>query len=136
MKLIRQKGKHDCGIAATAMVLDLDYETVESWVQPSRRRDAKCGFIYYDLCDFMYRRNKVIQYIDKYDRLLPLTNTGQFALREVWPIDPFAPAHYLHIPGHWMVMDGHGTVFDPAGIYTEMPPNLVGIIGIFDRSEK
>lgn len=133
-KVIRQKGANDCGLAAVAMALGVSYETVEEMMPPERRRDT-LGYrlANYDIFEILYRFDKMLQYVMRWDRLGLRDAEGHSPTREPWPPEPWAPSHIVQIPGHWMAMDRQGRILDPAGVHTKLTEDATLVIGVFDR---
>lgn len=136
MKLVRQRGKHDCGIAAIAMAVGVGYDDIAQFLPPNRRGTAMTmGMTYHDLFEACNHFGKAFQYVSQWDRfgLNRVPGATQFPRRDPWPPAPWAPSHLVQIPGHYVAMDAGGRIFDPAGITrTCLPEDTQIVIGIFD----
>lgn len=98
MRLIRQRYDADCGVAALAMLLDLDYEAAAALLPKPSHVGLQTTRLNSIMASFGYAVRRL---------------KGKRA--------PFAERHLLevrcfrgHEPGHFCVMDEAGLVLDPA----------------------
>jgi hypothetical protein len=109
LKYIKQRGEHDCGIAAIAMACHVSYERVEVDL-------AHCltdgGLNDTLVKDWLRRHDWAWQEVSR-----NLWKGNKFVPVHPWPPAPFASTHICFVEAtrdwHYCVMDFEGRVYDP-----------------------
>lgn len=119
MKLIRQRGARDCGVATLAMVASIDYDTAAKLM---RDAEPNGGLTWWDINQALgimgfgvltwWKASRVF-----YGERRLVETVGPAPPGGDWPPDPFAPAHYVQRRNHFMAVDADGGVLDPAGSF-------------------
>jgi hypothetical protein len=101
MKHIRQKTPKDCAIAATAMVLDIDYESAEVLYKENIRDE---GIIYLNIASTLSSLGVGTRIWKKWQEdQMPI---GKAILEVAVTKDS--------LQGHYVAMDDNGAIYDPA----------------------
>ena len=110
MIYIKQRGEHDCGVAALAMAVGADYETIYEACRDRIEDDRGINELL--LHEWLYRHGWAWQQIFRVHQL-----GGVNVVRETWPPAPWAPVHLCQVLAtrdwHFAAMDETGRVFDP-----------------------
>lgn len=118
MQLIRQKGAHDCGVAALAMATGRTYDEIlglgdiRATIAANHGLNDMVIFYVLEALDFVSQK-----------RFCVIFGNSEMP-REAWPCPPFAPSHIAQVRAnenyHYVATDAKGILFDPIGLKREL----------------
>jgi hypothetical protein len=121
MRMVKQRGLTDCGIACAAMICQSTYKQAE-WAFNDIWRDKDKGLNTRQMCDGIKLLGPMHPFYDRlipwnYDAVVALIGRGHTALLKIIDHNTRAPRRNFH----WCVFNpDNGYIYDPAG---EIIPN-------------
>lgn len=110
LKYIKQRGGHDCGIAALAMATGNDYEAI--YRDLGEACDAREGINDLHLFWWCWKNGWAYQQVWRHE-----PKGKEYPMRANWPLHPFAPSSIcqVEVPSgyHYVALDFDGRVYDP-----------------------
>lgn len=132
-KWVKQEDVNGCVVAAIAMIVNKSYAEVKSELHPKNLSTG--AYTSFEAESYLYEHG--YRLVKKWKHVC-FSSTD----REQWPIEPFAPIHYVSIrngdKAHAVVMLADGSVLDP---FADSAPRKITdyeevceIIGVWEQS--